>query len=188
MISWVDITPTILDYAGVKTPEYEPHVAYRLLREPDGRAATVCTERSFLGNPGGDPSAEGWDEIYASHTFHEIQMYYPMRAGADAPLQTDLEPGPSTGLSPSPRTCGWQRPGSTPFTAGNERCLRSPIGWRVYPSARVRTLRCRCGPLGVQQPGGESGSRPQALEDLKEKLREFQKRTADPWLLKWHYE
>ena len=22
---------------------------------------------------------EGWDEICASHTFHEIQMYYPMR-------------------------------------------------------------------------------------------------------------
>ena len=23
---------------------------------------------------------QGWDEIYASHTFHEITNYYPMRA------------------------------------------------------------------------------------------------------------
>ena len=22
---------------------------------------------------------QGWDEVFASHTFHEITMYYPMR-------------------------------------------------------------------------------------------------------------
>ena len=35
--------------------------------------------RSFLGILE-EARPQGWDEIYASHTFHEIQMYYPMRA------------------------------------------------------------------------------------------------------------
>ena len=32
--------------------------------------------RSFMGILN-EESPQGWDEIYASHTFHEIQMYYP---------------------------------------------------------------------------------------------------------------
>lgn len=62
MISWVDFAPTILDWTGTKAPaRYSLH------------------GRSFL------PVLEvekpvGWDEVYASHTFHEITMYYPMRA------------------------------------------------------------------------------------------------------------
>ena len=31
----------------------------------------------------GQATPEGWDAIYASHTFHEIQMYYPMRVYRD---------------------------------------------------------------------------------------------------------
>ena len=64
MISWVDLCPTILDYAGVK---YDP---------------TKFQGRSFnkiINNP----ESEGWDKIYASHTFHEITMYYPMRVVRD---------------------------------------------------------------------------------------------------------
>ena len=58
MISWVDITPTILDIAGVShTPMH-------------GRSFKSAMEMS---------SPEGWDEVYASHTFHEVTMYYPMR-------------------------------------------------------------------------------------------------------------
>lgn len=60
MVSWADITPTILDWAGAKTP---PNLAGRSLLPILGQS---------------DPP--GWDEIYASHTFHEITMYYPMRA------------------------------------------------------------------------------------------------------------
>jgi N-sulfoglucosamine sulfohydrolase len=60
-VSWVDITPTILDYAGVK-------------------AATNAHlhGRSFLRILAQE-QPEGWDEVFASHTFHEVTMYYPMR-------------------------------------------------------------------------------------------------------------
>lgn len=61
MISFVDLLPTILAWTESSGPEYE------------------LPGRSFLpilseNNP------SGWDEVYHSHTFHEITMYYPMRA------------------------------------------------------------------------------------------------------------
>src|SRR5262249_12701860 len=60
MASWIDVTPTILDWTGVAGPS-----RYAL----PGRSLLPA-----LNEP------RGWDEIYASHTFHEITMYYPMRA------------------------------------------------------------------------------------------------------------
>ena len=60
MISWVDLTPTILDMAKIDFKKEQFH----------GKSFNKIIEKS---NP------EGWDEIYASHTFHEITMYYPMR-------------------------------------------------------------------------------------------------------------
>ena len=59
-ISWVDLTPTILDYAGIDAKQETFH----------GKSF-----KSILK----DENPNGWDEIYASHIFHEITMYYPMR-------------------------------------------------------------------------------------------------------------
>ncbi len=60
MISWVDITPTILDYVGALPTELKFH------------------GRSMLPTLGQE-HVEGWDRVFASHTFHEVTMYYPMR-------------------------------------------------------------------------------------------------------------
>lgn len=60
MVSWTDIAPTILDWAGVAPPAY-PLSGRSLL--------------PILGTAG-DP---GRDAIFASHEFHEINQYYPMR-------------------------------------------------------------------------------------------------------------
>ncbi len=60
MITWADLAPTILEMAGLDHRANQFH----------GRSF-----REILGET--DP--EGWDEVYASHTFHEITMYYPMR-------------------------------------------------------------------------------------------------------------
>ncbi len=59
MISWVDMTPTILDMAGVESDN-----------EFHGRSFKDIIEHE---------DRENWSSIYASHTFHEITMYYPMR-------------------------------------------------------------------------------------------------------------
>jgi N-sulfoglucosamine sulfohydrolase len=60
MVSWVDLAPTVLDWARVAPPAGLA-----------GRSILPILERETV---------DGWDEIYASHTFHEITMYYPMRA------------------------------------------------------------------------------------------------------------
>jgi N-sulfoglucosamine sulfohydrolase len=64
MASWIDVAPTILEWTGVAGPS-----RYAL----PGRSLLPALGAT-LGEPG------GWDEVYASHTFHEITMYYPMRA------------------------------------------------------------------------------------------------------------
>jgi N-sulfoglucosamine sulfohydrolase len=100
MISWVDFTPTILDFAEVKAvmapafragdPESQPGggdsagAAKKGAPKGAGKkqgAALVPYEfhgRSFRPTlEGGEPP--GWDVVFASHQFHEITMYYPMR-------------------------------------------------------------------------------------------------------------
>ncbi len=66
MASWTDITPTVLDWCGVK-PEPVGKKPYEL----PGRSLLPLLEK---------PKPDGWDMVFASHQFHEVTMYYPMRA------------------------------------------------------------------------------------------------------------
>lgn len=61
MVSWTDIAPTVLDWAGVPLPSYS--LSGQSLLPILGKA--------------GDPAR---DAVFASHEFHEINQYYPMRA------------------------------------------------------------------------------------------------------------
>jgi N-sulfoglucosamine sulfohydrolase len=61
-VSFADIFPTILDWARVPRPDQESLRARSIL--------PILEE----ANPA------GWDEIYASQSFHEVTSYYPMRA------------------------------------------------------------------------------------------------------------
>lgn len=61
MVSWIDIMPTILDWAGIQPPSYKL----------PGRSLLPILSQP---NP---PSGE---RIFASHTLHWITEYYPMRA------------------------------------------------------------------------------------------------------------
>jgi N-sulfoglucosamine sulfohydrolase len=60
MISFVDLVPTILEWTGTKSPDY---------KLPGKSFLPILNQE----NP------DGWDDVYFSHTFHEITMYYPMR-------------------------------------------------------------------------------------------------------------
>ncbi|HEX9973580.1 MAG TPA: sulfatase [bacterium] len=60
MISFVDLVPTILDWTGTEVHDYK------------------LPGKSFLPILN-QQNTNGWDEVYFSHTFHEITMYYPMR-------------------------------------------------------------------------------------------------------------
>jgi N-sulfoglucosamine sulfohydrolase len=62
MVSWIDIAPTLLDFAGAAHP-----------------ARYALPGRSLLPILG-QPRPSGWDRVFASHCLHEINQYYPMRA------------------------------------------------------------------------------------------------------------
>ena len=62
MASWTDVAPTVLEWAQVPAPS-----AYRL----SGQSLLPIMGRS------GDAAR---DAVFASHDFHEINQYYPMRA------------------------------------------------------------------------------------------------------------
>ncbi len=64
LVSWVDLTPTILDLADAYPKKNNFHgVSFKDVLD--------------------EPKSNGAKEIYASHTFHEITMYYPMRVVRD---------------------------------------------------------------------------------------------------------
>jgi len=86
MINWADLPPAILDFAEV----YKPEILSEYLPENEKKLrakGAVPVFKHFHGKSSkqvmetGDVS--GWDETCASHTFHEITMYYPMRVAMD---------------------------------------------------------------------------------------------------------
>jgi N-sulfoglucosamine sulfohydrolase len=61
LVSWTDITPTLLDYAGIDAAPLKLH----------GQSIRKIVE--------GAGEVAGRDAVFGSHSFHEVQMYYPMR-------------------------------------------------------------------------------------------------------------
>ncbi len=190
MISWVDLTPTILDFAGgidSKTGGAKASVATRKAgRRSGGKGRPYLFHgRSFLGILD-EKEAKGWDVIYASHTFHEITMYYPMRVIRDKeykliwniahplpyPFASDLWVAPTwqaqykKGMSAmyGPRTVGEyiHRPQFELFDMKND-------------------------PWESKNLAGDAKYK-EVLEKMKARLKTFQKKTNDPWIMKWNYE
>jgi N-sulfoglucosamine sulfohydrolase len=166
MITWADIAPTILDFAGALQKEVDFH----------GRSFKPILE---------DENPKGWDEIYASHTFHEITMYYPMRVirerkhkliwniahGLEYPFASDL----------------WE---SSTWQAVLQR------GDKFYGKRIVEAYLHRPefelydldeDPYEIKNLAGDAKYE-KLLGELKEKLKSFQKRTNDPWIIKWQHE
>ncbi len=212
MISWTDITPTLLDWAGVKPPVYKSTIDNpEVLRLLDAASEYGLHGRSFLGILEQE-RPQGWDEVYASHTFHEIQMYYPMRVVRDR--QYKLIWNIASGL-PFPFASDlwasatwqqvWQGGKGTKYAetgSGEVRPLPEAAMFREgRPDALygVRTVQSY-----IMRPQFElydiakdpweahnlayDPAYAEVLERYQARLRDFQSRTSDPWVLKWVYE
>lgn len=166
MVNWADIAPTVLDFAGIEVGEKKFH------------------GRSFLPVLQGGPSS-GWDEVYASHTFHEITMYYPMRVvrerrykliwniahGLEYPFASDLY-----------ASATWQGV----VKRGEEYYGKRRVDAYLHrPAFELYDL--ESDPDEVTNLANDP-QHAETLARLKTKLRAFQERTSDPWLLKWEYE
>jgi N-sulfoglucosamine sulfohydrolase len=167
MISWVDLTPTILDFARA-LPQNAPF---------HGRSFLSVLDQE---NP------TGWDEIFASHTFHEITMYYPMRVVRNRKYKLI-----------------WNLAHPLPFPFASD-LWAAPTWQDVYRRGPDAFYGKRTVKAYIQRPKfelydlendphevnnlAEDSRHLQTLEKLKAELKAFQKRTNDPWILKWDYE
>ena len=166
MVTWADLTPTILDFAGVKTKPGAFH------------------GRSFLRAMRKE-RPDDWDTAYASHTFHEITMYYPMRVIRQGNFKYVLNlahqlPYPfASDLYASPTWQGVLKRKS-----------------KMYGNRPVKSYlhRPRHELYDISQDAHElknlarDPKYAKVLSDLQEKLKAWQTRTKDPWIVKYRYE
>jgi len=166
LVNFADLTPTILDIAGAMPNETKFH----------GRSFKSVIQQQHPA---------GWDETYASHTFHEITMYYPMRVvrrrkykliwniayPLPYPFSTDTWAAPT-----------WQ----ATLNRGDKFYGKRTVDAYLHrPKFELYDLE------NDPDEVNNLANNPQhsnVLEQLKKKLMAFQKRTKDPWILKWQYD
>lgn len=162
MVTWADITPTILDYTQAAGPKYELHGT------------------SFL-KAIADPAWTARDHVFLSHTFHEVTMYYPMRTLRTARHKFILNlasplPFPfASDLYGSPTWQAFLKGGGT--TYGN----RSRTAFLQRP--RIELYDLENDPHELVNLADDP-THTETVTKLREQLKKYQKRTQDPWLLK----
>ncbi|MEX0794609.1 MAG: sulfatase [Pirellulaceae bacterium] len=167
MVSWIDLTPTILDFADA-LPEKS---------EIQGRSFLPILEQE---------QPEGWDEVYASHTFHEITMYYPMRvvrSGKYKLIWNIAHPLPypfASDLWAAPTFQDIYKKGLDEYYG--PRTVRRYIHRPEFELFDVESDPLEANDLAQVERHAE------VLQEMKGKLQAFQKKTKDPWILKWDYE
>lgn len=186
MINWADLTPTILDLVGV-LPEANQMMAARV-EDPKMNWNNTANEslqgRSFKAVME-DVNAEGFDETYASHTFHEITMYYPMKSVITRKYKLLWN-------------IAWQLPypHASDLWASSTWQVALKSENRMYAGRSINDFTYRSefelydlenDPYETRNLVGDPAFK-EELESLKKKLYVFQERTNDPWILKWEHQ
>jgi len=186
MVSWVDLTPTLLDYAGI-LPAAEARLAesYAAHREEWDHTEVPGFQgrslRPLFTNPG---KTEGWDTVFASHTFHEVTMYYPMRAIITRQykliwnLAHELPYPQAKDLWHS---ATWQYA----LEHGGQMGPRTVDAFTQRPEFELYDL--QADPWEATNLADDP-DHADTLAELKTRLRTFQQTTNDPWILKWDRE
>ena len=165
MASFTDVAPTVLDWAGVKPP-----AALK------GRSLLPVLEQE---------KPAGWDTVYASHQFHEVTMYYPMRAVRTRThklirnLAPPLEYPSASDLWNSATWQGILKRGDTMMGS------RSVAAFLHRPAEELYDLSADPNELVNLAADPKAAG---VLADLRAKLHGWRTATADPWLIKDKHE
>ncbi len=198
LISHIDITPSLLDFAGgldaaTNGPRkwVDPKTFWQgrehlgLENRSGGHAFKSYHGKSWLPILG-DPDAKGHDEIIASHTFHEIQMYYPMRVirdreykliwniahGLPYPFASDLWVASSWQAQ-------WDKGMDAPY---GQKTVREYVHRPPFELYRIDRDPWEANNLAGNPEYAE------VLRKYQDKLKAWQKKLNDPWIMKWEYE
>jgi N-sulfoglucosamine sulfohydrolase len=167
LVTWADLTPTILELAGVE-------------RDP-----ALMHGRSFAGVIDQVSPTDWREEVYASHTFHEVTNYYPMRVVRTKRhkfIWNVAHPLTYSSASDLWEAATWQG------------ALRRDVSAYGQRSIEAYLHRPRFELYDLQDDPGEVhnlATRPDQaplVERFCRQLRAFQEQTQDPWIHKWEYE
>ena len=198
LISHTDITPTLLDFAGgldektngpKKLVDADAFWKERGQNQRDNRDGGNKF-RSYQGKSWlkilGQPNAEHWETLFASHTFHEIQMYYPMRVVRDQKYKLIWNiayPLPYPFASDLWDASTWQ--------AQLKKGQDAPYGRR---SVGQYVQRPQFELFDIERDPDEavnlarSPEHADVLKRYQAKLKQLQVELEDPWVQKWDYE
>src|SRR3984957_10963210 len=164
LVSWIDVAPTMLAWAGVTPPR---DYIYAPL---PGRSLLPILDEA-------DPP--GFDRVFATHSFHEINQYYPMRSvrtrrysyflnlepSLTIPVASDVQ------LSPS-----WKAITGTPGAKLGKRTLQA---FAHRPSEELYDL--AADPDEVVNLAGHS-AHAALLAELRTQLHDWRGASHGPWL------
>jgi N-sulfoglucosamine sulfohydrolase len=196
MVSWVDLTPTVLDFAGVTEVLAPPLVqgepedagaAAKNPRQAERRKQKVPYAfhgRSFRPTLTKDDPA-GWSTVYASHQFHEITMYYPMRV-----VRTDrykliyniAHPLPFPFASDLYESAVWQHALKDGGSTFGKRTMDAFVHRPKYELYDLQSDPDEINNLAADPKAKAT------FDELAAKLKDYQKKTRDPWVSKYVYE
>ena len=167
LVTWADLTPTILDFADA----YDDPEAFH--------------GRSFKDIIGQESPQDWRDEVYAAHTFHEITNYYPMRvvrAKRYKFIWNIAHPLTYSSASDLWSSASWQGA----LRDGLERYGKRTVQAYLHrPQFELFDLEQDPDELVNLAQQAEYAS---LVDDFCHKLKKFQRETSDPWLHKWEYE
>ncbi|MCZ6674723.1 MAG: sulfatase [Verrucomicrobia bacterium] len=197
MISHIDITPSLLDFAGgldktknapkklIPASKYWKKKDYVFMENMGKDEYNKYHGKSWIGILG-NSRANHWEVVFGSHTFHEIQMYYPMRsvnngrykliwniaAGLPYPFASDLWASSTWQASLA------KGPDTEYGMMTVDEYVNRPT-WQLY----------ELGEVGYEDKNlAEDPHYAKVLNKMKAKLKEYQKTMNDPWIMKWEYE
>ena len=166
MVSWVDLVPTCLDWAAAKPPDYKLH----------GRSLLPILEQE---NP------PGWDQVYFSHTFHEITMYYPMRGMRTKQYKYIRNLFPELEY-PHASDLWWSTTWQSMLKQGEKAMVgKRPVGRYLHRAAEELYDITR-DPDEVNNLAAVPQHRA-ALESMRSQVLDWRRSTGDPWMILQDY-
>lgn len=201
LVTWVDVMPSVLDYCQVVPKGWGPVRAVENIgrppvasdvKKPNADKGPVEMKpyqlhgRSFLSVLDKE-KATGWDETFYSHTFHEITMYYPMRAvrsGKYKLIFNIAHPLPYPFASDLYASPTWQA--VVKRNDESERYGQRTVKQYVH-RPRFELFDLEADPHETRNLVDDPAHK-ETLESLQGKLQRWQSATKDPWDTKWTYE
>lgn len=185
LVSWVDVAPTLLEYAGQNPP-----VIAGAARPTGGgpfaeRGPTPYFHgkswKAFFDNPAQFRS----DTLFLSHTFHEVTMYYPMRTVVTKRyklIHNLAHPLPfpfAADLWSSATWQGFVRSGRTQYGPRTRQAYEQRPEYELYDLEKDPQERTNL----ARNPSHQT-----VFNTLLASLKNAQTMTNDPWRVKWQHE